>query len=169
MPMRNFTATADPADSAATEEHMKQKLHDALITVATPLLNPGETPAATGRARVGKVSIARNAALAAASMVLSGGTIGVYAVNKAYYVLLTSERLLLLEPHWLTSRPTAKVLGDIPRPLLSIEDVKRAVMTSVTLSISGEDKGLLLKYPTFDKEGAELLIKAFGVAPSLTN
>jgi hypothetical protein len=85
-------------------------------------------------------------------------------VNKAYYVLLTGERLLLLEPHWLTSRPTAKVVGDIPRPLLSVADVKRAVMTSVTLSIGGEGKGLLLRYPALDKEGAESLLKAFEVA-----
>lgn len=143
---------------------MRQKLHDALITTATPLLNPGETPAATGRARVGQVSLARNAALAAASMVLSGGAVGMYAVNKAYYVLLTNQRLLLLEPHWLTSRPTSKVVGNIPRPLLSVADVNRAVMTSVTLSIGGDGKGLLLKYPTFDKEGAESLLKAFAVA-----
>src|SRR5262249_32175806 len=142
---------------------MRQKLHDALITTATPLLNPGEMPAATGRARVGRVSVARNAALLAASLVLSGGMVGAYAVKKAYYVLLTSERLLLLEPHWLTSRPTAKVIGDIPRPRLSVAGVKRAVMTSVTLSVAGEDKGLLLKYATMDKEGAESLLKAFEV------
>lgn len=150
-------------------KHMRQKLHDALITTATPLLNPGEVPAATGRARVGQISLARNAALAAASMLLSGGTMGMYAVNNAYYVLLTSERLLLLEPHWITSRPTAKVVGDIPRPFLSVADVKRGVMTSVTLSIGGEGKGLLLKYPTLDKEGAESLLEALGVAPSQVN
>ena len=140
---------------------MRQKLHDALITTARPLLHPGETPVATGRARVGQVSVARNVALAAASMVLSGGAMGMYAVNKGYYVLLTNERLLLLESHWLTSRPTSKVVGDIPRHLLSIVDVTRAVMTSVTLAIGGEGQGLLLKYPTFDKEGAESLLKAF--------
>ncbi|MGR6319621.1 hypothetical protein Q2K19_27800 [Micromonospora soli] len=134
---------------------MRQKLHDALIRTATPLLNPGETPAATGRARLGQVSLARNAALAAASTVLSGVNL-----NNAYYVLLTNQRLLLLEPHWLTSRPTAKVVGNIPRPLLSVADVKRAVMTSVTLSIGGEGKKLLLKYPSLDKEGAESLLKA---------
>jgi hypothetical protein len=36
-------------------------------------------PVVTGRARVGQVSVARNAALVAASMVLSGGTVGMYA------------------------------------------------------------------------------------------
>ncbi|GAA2626269.1 hypothetical protein GCM10010399_67180 [Dactylosporangium fulvum] len=38
-----------------------------------------------------------------------------------------------------------------------------AVMTSVTLSIGGDGKGLLLKYPALDKEGAESLLKAFEV------
>ncbi len=154
------------------EDSLRQKLHDVLITTATPLLIPGETPEATGRARVGRVSLARNAALLAASMalssmVLSGGMVGVYAVKKGYYVLLTSERLLLLEPHWLTSRPTGKIVGTIPRGSLSVAAVKRAVMTSVTLSIAGEDKGLLLKYPTLDKEGAESLIKALGATTTV--
>ncbi|MEV0809747.1 hypothetical protein [Micromonospora sp. NPDC050200] len=75
-------------------------------------------------------------------------------------MLLTSQ-LLLLEPHWLTSRPTAKVLGNIPRPLLSVVDVKRAAMTSVTLSIGGEGKGCWSRTPALDKEGAESLLKAF--------
>ena len=141
---------------------MRQKLHDMLVQTAAPQLNPGETPSATGRARVGQVSVARNVALAAASTVLSGGTMGMYAVNKAYYVLLTNERLLLLEPHWITSRPTAKVVGDIPRQLVSVSDVKRGAMTSVTLSIGSEGKGLLLRYPALDKEGAESLLKALG-------
>jgi hypothetical protein len=143
---------------------MRQKLHDALIATATPLLNPGETPVATGRARVGHVTLAHNAVLAAASIVLSGGAMGMYAVNKAYYILLTSERLLLLEPHWLTSRPTGKILGNIPRPLVAVSEVKRGVMTSVALAIGGEGKGLMLRYPTLDKEGAESLLKALEVS-----
>jgi hypothetical protein len=62
-------------------------------------------------------------------------------------------RLLRLEPHRLTSRPTAKVLGNIPRPLLSVVDVKGTAMTSVTLSIGGRGKGLLLKYPAVGQGG----------------
>jgi hypothetical protein len=128
------------------------------------LFADGETPVATGRARLGRVSVARNAAVAIASVALSGGAAGMFAVSKAYFVLLTSERLLLLEPHWLTGRPTAKIVGNLPRSALTITNVKRSVMTSVTIAVSGSGNGLLLKYPTFDKEGAEALVEAFAAA-----
>ncbi|MFG2042049.1 hypothetical protein [Dactylosporangium sp. NPDC048998] len=140
---------------------MRQKLHDMTATVATPLFGPGERAEATGRARVGKVSVARNAALAAASLLLSGGTVGVYQQKKAFYVLLTNQRLLLLEAHWLTGRPTAKIVGEMPRHALSIAEVKRGITATVTLAIGGEGHGLRLSYPALDKEGADNLLRAF--------
>ncbi|MER7008534.1 hypothetical protein ABT297_36555 [Dactylosporangium sp. NPDC000555] len=139
---------------------MRQKLHDMAVTVATPLFGPGERAEATGRARVGRVSLARNAALAAASLLLSGGTVGMYQQKKSFYILLTNQRLLVLEPHWLTGRPTTQIVGEVPRQALAIAEAKRGFMATVTLAIAGEGQGLRLSYPAMDKEGADNLLRA---------
>jgi hypothetical protein len=57
-------------------------MDERLRTTAASLLEPGETIEATGRARPGRVSVKANVALAAATLVLSGGNATMHASKK---------------------------------------------------------------------------------------
>ena len=139
---------------------MRQKLHDMAVANSAPVMGPGEAVQATGRARVGKANIARNVAVMAASAILSGGAGMMYTQKKAFYIVLTNQRLLITEPHWLTGRPTAKIVAEVPREAVAVAEAKRGVMASVTLAIGGEAQGLRLSYAALDKEGADNLLRA---------
>ncbi|MGI5242835.1 hypothetical protein [Dactylosporangium sp. CA-139066] len=139
---------------------MRQKLHTMAVTTSAPLMGPGEVVQATGRAQIGKLEIGRKVAMMAATAILSGGTMMASTQKKAFFIVLTNQRLLVLEPHWLTSRPTAKIVGEIPRHLLTIVEYKRGVTASVSLAIGGDGQGLRLTYLALDKEGADNLTRA---------
>jgi hypothetical protein len=139
---------------------VRQKLHDMAVTNSAPIMGPGEAVQATGRARVGKANIARNVAMMAASAILSGGAGVMYTQKKSFYIVLTNQRLLIIEPHWLSGRPTAKVVAEVPRQALTVAEAKRGVMATVTLGIGGDGQGLRLSYPAMDKEGADNLLRA---------
>ena len=140
---------------------MRQKLRDTLSATVSTLLEPDERSEATGRARPGHVSVKANLALATASAILSGGSSAMYATKKDIYVVLTDRRLIILEAHWLTFRPTAKVLGALPRPLL-VSDVKRGFMTSFVVSATGDPNGLQLSFPRTERPDAEAMLTALG-------
>jgi hypothetical protein len=140
-------------------------MDERLRTTAASLLEPGETIEATGRARPGRVSVKANVALAAAALVLSGGNATMHARKKDVFVVLTNRRLLILEAHWLTFRPVAKILGALNRPL-SVTDVKRGVTTSFVVSVPGDTNGLRLVFPTTERRDARALLTALGVPAS---
>lgn len=141
---------------------MRQKLQQALVGTAAPVLWAGERPEVASRARVG-MSMTANLARAAASAIVSGGNTVRMINNKQVYVLLTDRRLLLLESHWLTFRPVAKVLAELPRRSMMVSDVDRGFMTSCTLSAAGHPEAIRLSFARTERGESEALLRALGV------
>ena len=72
----------------------KQKLAKEVVA---GLLRDGESVVHVGAAGVGQVSVKRQTAVAATSAVLSAGMLTVVVRPKGFYLVVTEQRLLLLE------------------------------------------------------------------------
>lgn len=142
---------------------MRQKLQQALVSTSAPLLQDGERPEVASGARI-NMSIKANLAWGAASAILTGGNWVTTGDDKQCYVLLTDRRLLLLQSHWLTFRPVAKVLAELPRPSLVVTDVARGLMTSFTVSAAGHPDAIRLSFALTERGESIALLRALGAA-----
>lgn len=141
---------------------MRRKLHQAVFSTAAPLLQEGERPELASRARLG-FTLGRAVVLSAAWS-LTSGTAGTYAMAKAFYVLLTDRRLLVLESHWLTFRPVAELVAELSRRSLVVTDVAPGFMTLFTVASADHPDPIQLSFPRTEQREARELLRALGVA-----
>jgi hypothetical protein len=133
--------------------------------VIASLLRDGEQVEVASLASVGSVSLGRKLAVAAAAGVLSGGMLIVNTRPARWYVVLTNQRLLFLEPSWFSGRPTAKVTGQVPRAAIAgMSTPKRGVTMVFDVLISGQDKALRLSFPRPHRDDGDKVAAALGTA-----
>jgi hypothetical protein len=140
-----------------------EKLAKRVVTVATPVLGPGEHIEMGTFAAVGSVSVKRQVATAAIAGVLSGGTLMVSVQPKKYYVALTNERPLFFAEGRATGRPEKKLAMQLPRELLAAGEATRGLLTAkVNLTIEGQEQGLKLVFPLPSRSDAPAFAAALG-------
>jgi len=140
---------------------MRQRLHEKVRATVAPLLATGESIEATGRARLGRLSLGANVSLGAATAILSGGDSAKSLHGTDAFIVLTDRRLLVLEAHWLTFGPTRNVVESLPRPL-GVGSVQRGFMTSFVLLSAENPGGLRLSFPRTERRDAEAMLARLG-------
>jgi hypothetical protein len=139
------------------------------LEVATPQLRPGEVVdvsfvAVVGSSRNLVRTAAAGAAVGVAAAVLTGGMFIGTAVQVKSFVILTTERLLIMEVNPGNGRPTGR-MDSLPRAALAASPVKRGLLWhKVTIGISGAERGLLLKFPIPYRREAVALTQALPTA-----
>lgn len=133
-----------------------------LLETAAPMMQPGETPEVIAMAKVGSLRkvLGRHFALAAATAVLSGGTMFSITTQRELYLLLTDRQLLFFEADAYTGGP-GKALFGVPRTHVAITEPKRGVLVKFELHINGWDQAMTLSMPPFPpslrKKGMQLV------------
>jgi hypothetical protein len=133
---------------------MNQRIKKRLADVVTPLLEPGERIEVLTRAGVGHVSVKRQLATAVAVAVASGGMATAIVQPKRQFVVVTTHRLMIFEPHWGSGRPTGKLLAEIPREAMAVARAKYFVTAKIDLAIEGAENGLRFVFPLVDRKEA---------------
>jgi hypothetical protein len=132
--------------------------------LVAPALGPNEQVLAVG---VGSASatpiakrIATQIAVATATAILTGG----YAVATMHlqntFIVMTTERLIMLEPSAFWGGPTAKIVGQIQRAtIVGVSDLRGiGPSTSFDLTINGMDNGIRLSFPAMSRTPAKKIV-----------
>lgn len=143
---------------------MNEKRTTLLTAAVTPLLAPGEQLEVPSLAAVGTVSVKKQVAVAAATAALTLGTVAVMVRPKAFYVALTSQRLLFLNPTDFRGLPTDKIAMQVPRAaVVSVATFKRGwLRLKFDIAIAGQAKGLRLTFGRPNRDDGERVARALG-------
>jgi hypothetical protein len=146
---------------------VQQKLQTRAFEHVTPILQPGEQPIAATRAVVGKFSAGRLRTVVGQALIMEGaGALGAaLASNRKQFVVLTNRRLLFL-PQTFMGGPGKKVLGEVPRELVSLAEAKMGIVSLLRIAFGNAGDGVSLTFPRVDKKNAEALAAALGQAPA---
>lgn len=145
---------------------MSAKIEARFAKVAPAVLQPGETVGFATFAAVGRVSVKRQLATAAVVGVLSAGTISATVQPKPFYVVVTDQRLLVVEPHpMFNSKVTEKVVTAVPRGAVTLARPRHGLAARVDLAVDGWDKGLSLAFG-IQRRGEAAAFAKFMAAPA---
>jgi hypothetical protein len=133
--------------------------------VMSALLQPGEQVEVASVANVGRVTLGRKVAVAAAAAVFSGGTMTMHYRPARFYVVLTSQRLLCLGSSTWTGRPVPKITLQVPRAAIAgtTEPVRRVTLAFDVL-ISGQENALRMTFPMPLRDDGDRIAASLGVA-----
>jgi hypothetical protein len=152
---------------------VNKRVSDALSAAVAPHLSEGERVEITSIAQVGQLSLAKSMATAAAVAVVTVGVLTVYRTPQKRFIVLTSQRLLLMEGNSVTGRPTGEVVLDLPRTALTVVSARQRLALLVIptfvvgLAIAGNDKGLKLVFPMPARtDGRQIADSLSGGVPS---
>lgn len=128
-----------------------------------PMLAPGERVEVATVVNLSSVSVARTAAFAAASAVLSGG-MAVIPVPTPMYLAMTDLNLYVFQADPVFSRPRGHLVT-IPRAGLVRTPVRdRILNSSFVVSHPGGDQGLRLVFGGLGRKERDLVAAALPVA-----
>ena len=89
-----------------------------------------------------------------------GGVLGAAAAaNRNQYAVLTTHRMIFLT-QGLLGGPGKKVLGEVPRQLVSLAEAQIGFMSLLRISFGTAGDGISLTFPRADKKNAEQLAAA---------
>jgi hypothetical protein len=118
---------------------MNQKTTQRCTQVVAASLAPGEQIEMIEVAQIGKVSAKKQLGISAASVavgVVTGGTLLVALKPRAYFLILTNERLFLVDN--LQGSVGKKIVSAIPRNLISAGPVRTHLLTiSMEVTVDG--------------------------------
>jgi hypothetical protein len=118
---------------------MNQKTTQRCTQVVAASLAPGEQIEMIEVAQIGKVSAKKQLGISAASVavgVVTGGTLLVALKPRAYFLILTNERLFLVDN--LQGSVGKKIVSAIPRNLISAGPVRTHLLTiSMEVTVGG--------------------------------
>lgn len=145
---------------------MQQKLQTRAFDQVAPLLLPGEQPITATRTVVGGFSGGRLAPLVKQALIAEGaGAIGAaMATTGKQYVVLTNRRLIFLSQTFMGG-PGKKVIGEVPREMLTLAEVKMGIVSLLRIGFGAEGQGVSLTFPRVDKKNAQALAEALGNTP----
>ncbi|MFE2287842.1 hypothetical protein ACFXDJ_27210 [Streptomyces sp. NPDC059443] len=106
---------------------MNQKSAQRCMEVAGPLFAPGEVAELIEVVQIGKVSAKRQLAATVAVGIASGGTVLVALKPKAYFLVLTDQRLFLIDNN--NGRPGKHVVSAVPRTHISAGPLRKHFLT----------------------------------------
>ncbi len=114
---------------------MNQKTTARCTQVVVPTLSQGEQIELAEAVQIGKVSVKRRAATAAAVSIATAGTVMVSLKPRPYYLILTNQRLILLGN--IRGR-VGKTVAAAPRTVVSAEPLRSHLLTvSMNVTIDG--------------------------------
>jgi hypothetical protein len=146
---------------------MNQKLQTRAFEQVAPVLQAGEVPIVAARAMVGKFSSGRFGAVAKQGLLNAGvGSIATQKLlqSKKQFIIVTDRRLIFV-PQGFLGGPGKKVLGDVPRQIVSLAEVRMGVVSLVRIAFGTQGEGLALTFPRVDRRNAEALAQALQQAP----
>jgi hypothetical protein len=148
-------------------DEVQQKLQTRAFDQVAPILQAGERPLAATRALVGKFSSSRFGAVAGQALLTEGvGVLGAaLAGTSKQFVVLTNRRLIFLTQTFMGG-PGKKVLGEVPRELVSLDEVKMGMVSLLRIAFGQMGDGVALTFPRQDKKNAEALAAALQQAPT---
>jgi 5-enolpyruvylshikimate-3-phosphate synthase len=135
---------------------------------ASGFLEAGEQVEFGMMAQVGQVSVKRQIATAAAVAVLTAGMATAFTRPALRVLVLTNQRLLFLDATSQRGRPMKKLLGALPREVLSIRKRRTFINTSYDLTDNqGSGTAIRIKIPWWRRKlGARLAAELSATARS---
>jgi hypothetical protein len=146
---------------------VQEKLQSCAFEQVASMLRPGERPIVAARAIVGKFGAGRfGAVVKQAVMVEAGGALGaaIASGSSKQFFVLTDQRMIFLTQTFLGG-PGKKVLGEVPRPAISVAEVKMGTVSLVRLAFGAASDGVSLTFPRVDKKNAQQLAAALQQSP----
>jgi hypothetical protein len=141
---------------------MNGKRMQQVSQAAAPHLQESEQIEISAYANIGRVSVKRRAATAAAVGVATGGLLLVSVRPRKAYLAMTNQRLVFLDGDTMSGRP-GKLLLTLPRSAVTVSDVKKGVLTlQAELVVEGQDQGLRIVFPKPAREDGQRMISALG-------
>jgi hypothetical protein len=145
---------------------VQQKLQTRAFEQVAPILQAGEQPVVATRAMVGKFGSGRFGAIVKQGLIAEGGGLvgAALASSRKQFVVLTNRRMIFLAQTFLGG-PGKKVLGEVPRPEVSLAEVKMGTVSLVRVAFGAAGDGVALTFPRVDKKNAEALAGALQQSP----
>lgn len=142
---------------------MQQRLEARAFERVAPSLQPGEQPVTATRAMVGRFSSGRLGAVVSQAVVAEAvGAVGAGLVStRKQFVVLTNRRLIFLSQTFMGG-PGTKILGQVPRELVSLAETKMGIVSLLRIAFGANGDGVALTFPRVDKKNAEALATALG-------
>lgn len=141
---------------------MNKRRSEQLAKVATSVLRPDETIEFLTIAKVGTPSRKKQTWVLLLTTVLTLGLLQVYVVARRYYLVLTSQRLLLFAVTRGTSAPGA-LQRQIPRPGLTATRPRSRLGITFYLSAEGSADRLRLAFGQQQRKDANELAAGIGI------
>jgi hypothetical protein len=114
---------------------VNQRVIDKCVKAVTPSLGPGEQVEGVEVALIGKVSAKKKAAVAAAVGIATAGHLIVAVKPRAYFLVFTSKRLILVENN---RGLVGKVVGDCARQAITSGPLNGHLLTlSADVTLDG--------------------------------
>jgi len=138
-----------------------------IARAAEPVLEPGEVVELTTNAVIGSLHLGRQALIAGATALATGGLLTVTVSTTQSPIVLTTRRLLVLGlKNTLIDQADSKIKTAIPRSMLRAVPPKRVLLyRRLDLTDAEGNRVARLKMSFFDKEDAERIAQALGPAP----
>ncbi len=144
---------------------LKGRVVRRINTAVEPILEPGETVEVAAVAQLGKVTARKQVAVAAAAIVISGGMMGAFVVQRKAGIVLTSRRLLVLEANQATGRFTGKVLTAVTRDQLRARPSRSLLTLAYEITDTEGTAAVRLSFPLPYRNEARAIAAALGAAP----
>ncbi|MFD4789952.1 hypothetical protein ACFWN1_23440 [Streptomyces sp. NPDC058459] len=135
-----------------------------LLEATAPMLLQGEQVEFTSPARVGSVSVRRQALTAAVVGVLNAGTVMATVTPRPLYLVLTGRRLLLFDGS--QGRKPGMLVLKLPRPYLSAGGSRKAfpgMRFATVVSVAGQEHGLKVAFPVRHRSAGPRFVSALPV------
>lgn len=134
-----------------------------VMDAATPSLRAGESIEFVTAARFGTPSRKKQTIVLLLSIILTLGLIRVFVFARPYYLVLTSQRLLLFGIGRGTGAPTAKPVQELPREGLSVTRPRSRLSITFYLSRPGTQDRFRLAFGQPQRKDAHKLANAIGI------
>ncbi|MFJ4717345.1 hypothetical protein [Streptomyces sp. NPDC088785] len=139
---------------------MNAKRRRLLLATVAPMLAPDERVEVTTIVNLSSVSVRRTAAFAAASAVLSAGTLAVIPTPRPMYLVMTDRRILVFQADPTFAKTGPHVLT-VPRAgLVRTRIRERLLNSSFVVSSPADQQGLKIIFPLLGRSERDVIAAA---------
>ncbi|MER5945398.1 hypothetical protein ABT127_04990 [Streptomyces sp. NPDC001904] len=142
---------------------MNAKRRRLLLATVAPMLAPDEQVEVTTIVNLSSVSVRRTAAFAAASAILSAGTVAVIPTPRPMYLAMTGRRIFIFQADPTFAR-TGEHVMTIPRAGLMRTHIReRWLNSSFVVSSPADDRGMKITFPLLGRSERNVIAAALPV------